>query len=121
MAQAPLHWRRNAGMGEAKDPAQQLARELAREVTTLPASLQLWLFEWMRAEVIAVDADVHRADQLNADRSAKEALEAVAAHLGLEDEEARLAMTMRDFDAAPKEQRRELNARLRPDTGSRGH
>ncbi|HET9677167.1 MAG TPA: hypothetical protein VFP21_06655 [Solirubrobacterales bacterium] len=59
----------------------------------------------------SVDLDEHQADQLAEGMAqAVKALEQVAAHLGLGGE-ARLAMTMSAFDAAPKDARGGLQAR----------
>jgi hypothetical protein len=82
-------------MRKARDPAEQLVRELAREVMDLPGALQIWLLEWLRADVLALDADAHQADRLNSElKRALGAMEAVACYLRLEDKKERLVLTM---------------------------
>lgn len=91
--------------------AERFARQLAKEITALPARDQLWLHQWLREELSSVDLEEHEADQLAEGMAqAVKALEQVAAHLGLEGE-ASLSMTMSAFDAAPEDQREGLKAR----------
>jgi hypothetical protein len=96
------------GMGEAKDPAEQMARGAAM----LPARWQLWLYQWLGDDLLSVDAGKHRHDVL-LERMADgvRALEQVAEHLGLSRQEDKLALTMGDFDSASEDLRKGLRAR----------
>jgi ribosome-binding protein aMBF1 (putative translation factor) len=90
-------------MSRPKDPAEQLARELARESLFLPERWRIWLYESLREDLRAIDWEQHRIDVLGARMSAAiSALERVADHLGLDDQRARLNLKMREFDAAPE-------------------
>lgn len=94
-------------MSQSRNPAEQLAREIAREAGFLPERWRLWLFEELRKDFEAADLEQHRIDDLNQKMSqAVQALERVAKHLKLKGKEARLALTMREFDAAPERVRK---------------
>ncbi len=99
-------------MGKHRDPTEQLAKELTREIVALPARWQVWVFEWLREDLAAVDLAGHETDEANARmRAAAAALDRVIEHLGLTDQEAKLGLTMREFDAAPENARKGWTAR----------
>lgn len=94
------------------NPTEQLAREIAREAMFLPERERVWLFEQFRQDLAEVDLGQYEIDLLNKRMSeAVEALDRVAEHLCLVDEQSRLALTMRQFDAAPEAIRERWNAR----------
>jgi ribosome-binding protein aMBF1 (putative translation factor) len=94
------------------DPAQKLAREIAREALFLPERERVWVFEQFRQDLAEVDQGQYEIDLLNKRMSqAVEALDRVAEHLGLGDEQSRLALTMRQFDAVPEKIRQSWNSR----------
>lgn len=96
-------------MGETQDPVEQFARELAREAGKLPARWQLWLFEWLRDDLLAADAAKDAQEQeLSKMAGAVRALEQVAEHLGLKAREEQLTLTMGKFDEATDEAREGL-------------
>lgn len=91
--------------------AEQLARELAREALFLPDRWRAWLLTAISEDLNAADLEQHRHEVLNARMSeAVRVLEQVAKHLKL-DQEQRLALTMRKFDAAPEKIREGWRAR----------
>jgi DNA-binding Xre family transcriptional regulator len=95
----------------SKSQAEQLARELAREALFLPDRWRAWLLTAISEDLNAADMEQHRFEVLNARMSeAVRILEQVAKHLKL-DQEQRLALTMRDFDAAPEKIREGWRAR----------
>ncbi len=99
-------------MPAGQSQAEQLAREIAREASFLPERFRLWLFEQLRQDSAAVDGEQHKTNQLNQKMAAAvEALERVARHLKLEDKKAQLALTMREFNAAPEPVREGWKAR----------
>lgn len=70
------------------------------------------MFEQFRQDLAEVDQGQYEIDLLNKRMSqAVEALDRVAEHLGLADEQSRLALTMSQFDAAPEAIREGWNAR----------
>jgi len=94
-----------------KSQAEQLARELAREALFLPDRWRAWLLRAISEDLDAADLEQHRHEVLNARMSeAVRVLEQVAEHLQL-DQEQRLALTMREFDAAPEKVREAWQAR----------
>jgi DNA-binding Xre family transcriptional regulator len=98
-------------MGKGKSQAEQLARELAREALFLPDRWRAWLLTAISEDLAAADLEQHRFEILNARMSeAVRVLEQVAKHLKL-DQEQRLALTMREFDAAPEKIREGWRAR----------
>jgi DNA-binding XRE family transcriptional regulator len=100
------------GMGEAKDPAAGLVAELKREITFLTERQRLELGQWLNEDFAAVDLGEIKTERLHQRMGdAVEVLGRVAGHLGLEDDAARLAMTMRAFDQAPDAVRGDWNAR----------
>jgi DNA-binding Xre family transcriptional regulator len=94
-----------------KDPAEQLAREIAREALFLPDRWRAWLITALGEDLANPDFERHRLEVLNARMSeAVRVLEAVAEHLQL-DPNQRLALTMREFDTAPEKVRESWRAR----------
>jgi DNA-binding XRE family transcriptional regulator len=99
-------------MTRAKDPAERLARELARETLFLTERWRVWLYERLRKDYEAYDKEQHRIDQLNKRMNeAVQALERVARHLKLTDQSDQLTMTMAQFDATPDRIREGWKAR----------
>lgn len=95
-----------------KNQAEQLAREIAREALFLPERWRVWLLERLREDLNEIDWEQHHIDVIGARMSAAiKALERVTDHLGLEDQEARLRLTMSEFDAAPESVRDGWRAR----------
>jgi len=96
----------------SQSQAEQLARELAREAGFLPERWRAWLLAELRKNFEAYDQEQHRIDQLNQRMSeAVEALERVAKHLRLKGKKAKLALTIREFDAAPESVRKDWTGR----------
>jgi hypothetical protein len=78
----------------------------------LPELERVWLFERLREDFDAVDMKQHQIDRLNKRMSeAVKTLERVAEHLRLKGQKAQLALTMREFDAAPEKVRGGWKAR----------
>jgi DNA-binding XRE family transcriptional regulator len=94
-----------------KDPAELLAREVAREAGFLSERWRAWLLEQLRADFKAADLEQHRIDQLNKKMSeAVIALQQVAKYLKLKKTEDQLRLTKREFDAVPEKVRRSWTA-----------
>ena len=90
-------------MNQPSDPAERLAREIARESLYLPERWRLWLYERLREHLAEVDLEKHQIDVISAKMSAAiSSLERVAAHLELKDKKARLRLTIPQFDSAPE-------------------
>jgi DNA-binding XRE family transcriptional regulator len=90
-----------------QNPAEKLAREIAREASFLPERWRLWLVEQFHADLQAVDREQQRTREINQRMSeAVRALGRVARHLKLSKTEDRLRLTKREFDHAPEEIRR---------------
>jgi DNA-binding Xre family transcriptional regulator len=95
----------------SKNQAEQLARELAREALFLPDRWRAWLVAAVGEDLADPDLEQHRFEVLNERMSeAVRILEQVAKHLRL-DQEQRLALTMREFNAAPTTIREDWSAR----------
>ena len=96
----------------SQTPAEKLAHEIAREAGFLPERQRAWLLAQLRKDFEAYDSEEHRTDRLNQKMSeAVESLVRVAQHFKLEGQQARLSLTMREFDAAPKKIRQSWTAR----------
>lgn len=99
-------------MSQSKNPAEQLAREIAREAGFLPDRWRVWLYGELQKDFEAADLEQHRINQLHERMNqAVEALKRVAQHLQLSDLEALTSLTMRQFDAAPESVREGWTAR----------
>jgi DNA-binding XRE family transcriptional regulator len=97
---------------DRKNPAEQLAREIAREAAFLPERWRVWLYAQLGQDLKAADMEQHRLDVLNARMSeAVKVLERVAQHLKLTDQSDQLTMTMAQFDATPDRIREGWKAR----------
>lgn len=95
----------------SKSQAERLARELAREALFLPDRWRAWLITALGEDLASPDLEQHRFEALNARMSeAVRVLEAVAEHSQL-DPAQHLALTMREFDAAPEKVRESWRAR----------
>lgn len=99
-------------MSNGRNLSEQLAREIVREAAFLSERQRAWLLAELRKDFEAYDQEQHRVEQLNRKMSdAVEALERVAQHLKLKEQQAQLALTMREFDAAPEKTRQSWTAR----------
>jgi DNA-binding XRE family transcriptional regulator len=99
-------------MSRAKNPAEQLARELIREASFLSDKWRLWLVEQLRKDFEAADLEQHQVERLNRKMSeAVEVLQRVAKHLKLADDEALSSLTMPTFDAASERVRQGWKSR----------
>ncbi len=99
-------------MAGSPNSAEQLAREIAREAAFLPERQRAWLLAELRKDFEAFDQEEYRIDQLNRKMSeAVEALKRVAEHLQLKDAKARLALTIKEFDATPNKVRQDWTGR----------
>ena len=99
-------------MSRHKDPAEQLARELAREAGYLPDRWRAWLLDQLRRDHQAADLEQQRIDQLNQRMSdAAAVLNRAAEHLRLTEQADQLTLKMREFDAAPSSVRGDWTAR----------
>ena len=94
-----------------QEPGEYLVKELAREILRLPERDRAWIFSWLRQDLASTDIGVDEMDEVN-ERMTKaiRVLDAVAKHLKLTSEDARLALTMREFDAAPRSVREDWPA-----------
>lgn len=99
-------------MSAESDTAEHLAKEVAREAGSLPERWRVWVYEWLREELAGADFSEHQADEINAKmRTAISVLDAAAEHLELNDEEARLAMTIKAFNEVPEDVRQGWTAK----------